>query len=352
MKILSASEQVAAHLKRSIQEGQWSRYIPGAKRLASELNVNTKTVESALLILERDEIIINQGPGKRRLIMPTTTESSRQARVGILLYEQADRQVPYLIELQHALTKAGHSVIFGEKSLVQTKMRLSAIEKTVEQTPADIWLIVGGPRHVLEWFAERPEPSFAIFGRSSEVNIAGAGPDKAPCFAEATRKLIGLGHQRISLITRKLRRQPTPGLCERAFLAELAKHGLPTSDFNLPDWDESIEGLQGLLKSLFQVTPPTALIVDEVPFLITTLQFLASRGLKVPEDVSLVSNEFDPSFMWCKPTFAHVNWSSRRLVDSTLRWVDATTRGKQTRRQIRLQGEFIMGETIARAKGR
>ena len=48
------------------------------------------------------------------------------------------------------------------------------------------------------------------------------------------------------------------------------------------------EGLQKLLGSLFRLTPPTAMIIDEAPLFAATQQFLASQGLRVPQQVSLI----------------------------------------------------------------
>jgi hypothetical protein len=50
----------------------------------------------------------------------------------------------------------------------------------------------------------------------------------------------------------------------------------------LPDWEESPEGFERCLDSLFGSTPPTALILDE-PFLFNAVfHYLAQRGLRVP----------------------------------------------------------------------
>ena len=48
LSLLSAVEQVAAHLRGELGQGRWSGTIPGVNRLAVELGVNRKTVEAAL----------------------------------------------------------------------------------------------------------------------------------------------------------------------------------------------------------------------------------------------------------------------------------------------------------------
>lgn len=51
------------------------------------------------------------------------------------------------------------------------------------------------------------------------------------------------------------------------FLDKLEALGIPTGPYNLPDWDDTPEGLNQRLDSLFPHSPPTALIVAEAPLL-------------------------------------------------------------------------------------
>ena len=180
--------------------------------------------------------------------------------------------------------------------------------------------------------------------------IAGTKPDKLPAFAAATRQLLGFGHRRIILLARQERRLPTPGRSERAFLEELEAHGIQTSHpYNLPDWEESSEGFHRILDSLFGTTPPTALIIEEVSLFFAAQQFLLHRGLRVPEDVSLVCTDGDPHFSWCKPSIAHIHWDSAPVVRRIVRWAANVSRGNDDRRQTYTKAEFIEGGTVGPA---
>ena len=100
----------------------------------------------------------------------------------------------------------------------------------------------------------------------------------------------------------------------RAFLEELNAHGITPGSYHLADWEESPEALYKCLESLFRITPPTALIIDEAPFYVAALQFCSSRGLRVPEDVSLVCADPSPTFEWSQPTVAHIRWETGPVV--------------------------------------
>jgi DNA-binding LacI/PurR family transcriptional regulator len=176
------------------------------------------------------------------------------------------------------------------------------------------------------------------------------GPDKSPAFVAAARRLIELGHKRIVMLVRPDRRLPVPGTPERAFLAELAANGITPGPYHLPDWEDGSGGFQSRLERLFEVTPPTALIVDELLLFVATQQFLARKKLSVPEDVSLVSMESDPAFEWCRPSVAQVRWEHAPVMRRVLAWVNNVSREKTDRRETLTHAEFIDGGTIGPAK--
>ena len=346
---LSVAEQISAQLREELSRGRWRDKMPGVIRLADELEVSRNSVEAALRQLESEGLLIGRGLGRNRLIASSSANTLHPMRVAILLFELVDRQLEYIGGLQHALVEAGHSAIFPSKSLSDLGMKAARVRRLVKQTAADAWVIVGGNREVLEWFSQRPEPSFALFGRREGLPLAATGPDKPSAFVAATKHLIGFRHRRIALLARHMRRRPEPGRTERAFLGELEAHNIPFGDFNLPDWEETKEGYQELLSSLFRVTPPTALIIEEAPFFIATQQFLARVGLGVPEDVSLICADPDPGFSWCEPTVAHIRWDSRPVVRRLVRWAATVSRGGRDVRQDFVPAEFVEGGTVGPA---
>lgn len=352
IRILSAVEQVAVYLKDELQRGKWSGHLPGIDRLAPELGVSRKTLEAALKQLESEGVLKKHGPRRRRSIEVAGTPPPDSLRIGILLSEATDRQLDYVVDLQHELARIGHQVIQAPAAMSDCGMEVRRIARMVESQEADAWVVAGGTREVLLWFHERSLPVCALFGRRRGLPVAGVGPDKSPAYAQATRRLIQLGHRRIVLIARRMRRLPEPGTSERAFLDELAAHRIPRGAYHLPDWEESVDGFHAGLEALFRVTPPTALIVQEAALFAAAQQFLARRGLRVPEDVSLVCTDADPTFAWCKPTIAHIRWDSRPVVRRIVRWAANLSSGKPDVRQVLTPAEFVPGGTIGPAAGR
>jgi DNA-binding LacI/PurR family transcriptional regulator len=339
-------EQVASHLREGIQQGRWRDEMPGRDVLARELGVSPMTVIRALKLLEHEKILAPQGAGRRRRILLASNPAPTSQRIVILPYEPGDRKLDFGIDMQHQLHAHGHSVTFASKSLDQMKMDVARVARLVQKTEADAWIVIAGSEEVLSWFAQQPKPAYALFGSYMSLPMPGSRPDKSKTTSVVVRRLVELGHQRIVMLARDDRRKPMPGTIEVLFLEELRTHGLPSSSYNLPDWENSLEGFQRCLDSLFRHTPPTALIIQQAMLFIAAQQYLARRGILVPEHVSLICTDPDPGFAWCKPSIAHTYWDSHPLIKHVCRWVDNVAHGRRDLRQTATPAHFIEGGTM------
>jgi biotin operon repressor len=352
LRVMTAAEQVAGYLRRALGRGEWGGRIPGGNQLAGLLGVGRNTVEAALQLLEDEGVLVAQGAGRRRRVrLPEELKSAPSLRLAILPGVVEDRRLDYIVELRHELVEAGHVAFFPEKSLLELGMDVNRIARMVERTEADAWVVFGGSREVLAWFIGQGIPVFALFGRRRHLTIAGAGPDKVRAYREVVRHLVALGHRRIVLLALAARRLPEPGLPELAFLEELAAHGIATGAYHLPDWEESPEGLQQLLDSLFGMTAPTALLIDEAHLFHAVKHHLSGKGIRIPGDVSLICTDPDRTFDWCRPSIAHIRWDSGPVVRRIVRWAGNAARGKTDRRQTLTPALFVAGGTVGRVSG-
>ena len=351
LRISSGAQQVAAHLREGLLQGRWSGVLPGRTRLAAELGVSGKIVEAALGLLEHEGLLLGQGPRRRReVLIPEGEIKPRPLRVALMLHEASNMQKHYNVALQHLLIEAGHQVLFAPHNLSELRMDVQRVARVVGKIEADAWVVVSGSQDVLRWFTQQPTPSFALFGRRRAVPIAGVGPEHLPALLVAVRRLLELGHRRIVILVRPERRIPYPGRLERAILDEIAAKGIPVGPYNLPDWDGTRQGLYRCLDGLYQLTPPTALIIDETNVFTATQQYLARRGILSPEHVSLVCCEYDQAFDLFEPPVTHIRWDSRPLVRRIVRWANNVARGIEDRRESFTKATFVVGGTIGPVK--
>ena len=339
------------HLREEVLQGRLSGLMPGVHQLAETLGVGSKTVIAAVKQLERGGMLQGQGPGRRRIAVPEDGVAGRRLRVAILDYDPPEMIERCISDLRHLIESAGHEAFFAASTLLELKLDVRRVARLVARTRADAWVVCAGSREVLEWLAAQPVPAFALFGRRQSVPLAGCGPDHLAAQLVAVRRLLELGHRRIVMLARRERRAGGPGNIERAILAEMAAHGVRTSPYNLPDWDNTCEGFHRLLDELYRLTPPSALIIDEAFLFASAQQHLAQRGILAPQQVSLICTAPDPTFTWCRPTVAHISYDIRPVLRRVVRWANNVACGKDDRHQSFTKAEFVDGGTIGPARG-
>ena len=347
IQIKTAVEQISDTIKDSIISGELKGTIPGAARLAKTLGVNHKTVESALRNLESEGLLINKGARHSRSVNSENLRTSNSGiRIAILLLDQSDVRDIMIVEIKHRLEESGHYPFFVNKSMLDLGMNKRRVARLVSKTETDAWIVLAAPKEILEWFAKQEMPTFAVFGnRLEEVNVAGASPGKSHPVVKATQTLIELGHRRIILIIRKHQRDPI-STSAQAFLDALNSNGIQASDFNLPDWEETAEGFNELLESIFKITPPTAIITDEPFQYLAAHHFMANKGIQIPKHLSLICSDYDPIFKWCMPAVSHITFSNKPLLRRIDDWARKIKNRKSDLRQTIMSANFVPGETI------
>ena len=348
-QILSNAEQLAAYIRSEIVRGRWKGLMPGVDSLSKELSINRNITVHALGILEREGVLIAQGSGKRRKISPNINKPSKSIHISILLYEQHDEHLPYIIELQHTIRAAGYTVSLAPLSLIEIKMDTKRLSRLTEAQSSDAWIVCRAEHKVLEWFHNQSTPVFALFGGLKDIPMAHTEPTKMQALNTAINHLIKLSHSRISLIVRQQERIPVPSSSAQSFLNTLETHGIKVGKFNLPDWEDSPIGLKKGLDSLFSITPPSALIVDEPYLFYATQLHLAAKGIVAPKDISMICIDPNPVFNWNIPSIAHIRWDPTPMLGRIMSWIENISQGIQDTRKISITAEYIHGDTVGQA---
>ena len=347
----STALQVSDFLSDLLKHGNWIDEMPGAASLAAELGVNHKTVEVALEELEREGLLKKQGRGKpRKILTPKYGKKLNSLNIGILHFDQTSFFTGYYAEIQYRLQQEGHEVLHSPRTICELQHDCRKVARMVSKCQVDAWIVPGANQEILEWFAKQELPVFALAGRFIELSIPGIAPNKIPAMQEALAYMVKHQHQRIVLLSREARRKPEPGYFEQCFLKELESHGIASGSYNLPHWEENAAGFHAGLQSLFQMTPPTAIIVDQAEFIGGFLQFCTQQGLAVPRDVSLFCLEPDPSFLWYQAQVSHIDWQMEPFFHRIIKWIENINQGKADFQQSMISAKFIEGGTIGPAK--
>ncbi|MFU8893261.1 MAG: substrate-binding domain-containing protein [Luteolibacter sp.] len=349
----STAKQLCAHLREEIQAGRLAGTMPGVNQLVQQLGMGTRTVIGAIQLLESEGWVEKAGNRRPRIIVrdsEKTRSTKKRLRIQILLYESDDFVDPYFNNLRHHLEQAGHDPVFHHQTLVELEMSAKRVKRLIQSTPADAWIVVAGSREVLETFRRSQIPSYALFGRQTQVQMAGLVILKTPALAKAIGHLVDMGHRRIVLMTREERRKPKPGVLENNFLLELEANGIQTGAYHLPDWEESTEGFHAKLSSLFRVTPPTAMVFSEPKFFFAAQQFFLKRKISVPGDVSLLVLDEHPAYSWFESGVSQISSNSQSWIKPVLHWVKNLADGVSHERKTIIKARFVVGGTTGPAR--
>jgi DNA-binding LacI/PurR family transcriptional regulator/biotin operon repressor len=345
LHVLSASEQVAEYLRENLLCGTWTGTMPGEDRLVVQLGVGRNTIKMALRHLEQEGLLVGQGAGRRRKIVLPKDHAPPALQVAVLFYEKGDETHDMLVRFQNKLKAAGHTVVQAPKNLTDLGGNLRRLARMIKDTRADAWVVIAGSREEIQCFVHRQVPVFTLFGAFGRLRVAGIAPDQVPAIVGVTRRLIALGHRRLVFLESHFTLS-SPGREGTAFLDELTAHGIETGNYNMPGWEGGFDGFYRCLESLFAKTPPTAIFLFSAAEYFATTQFLLHRGLRVPQDVSLVCCYMAPYFRRYQPSISHVRWNDQLMVNRIARWAKNISHGKEDTRQTRIEAEFVEGGTV------
>lgn len=116
----------------------------------------------------------------------------------------------------------------------------------------------------------------------------------------------------------------------------------------MPAMERTSAGIRQCLDSLYSLTPPTALIIDEPCIFLPIKDELARRGIISPRDVSLISVDHHVIFDRYHPTVAHIRWKMQSVHRRILTWATNVSRGKNDFRATLTKSVFVDGGTVGR----
>lgn len=349
---LTVTDQVAETLREGLRIGRWGTQLPGTRRLSAELGIARATLMKAIRTLETEGSLAAQQPGDARSVVLTDAlmVRKRPLRVAILVASRVDPLVDYSLRLVQTIQGAGHEGFMVSAARSALLNGPKALTKLTKDNPADAWVIIDSNEELSKWFSASGLPVIGIGGRCRAHPMASTGHLVEKALLEVTTRLRSLGHSRIVLLDHEVHRGPIRSSRAKRFLFHLEATGIQTGDYNHPEWKESPEDFRNLLKSLFHVTPPTALICMADLYASAAISFLDRRSLRIPHDVSLICAQPLPCHDWqllgldLTRFLVDHEFGNRRVV----RWLESVRQGRPEMDSRFSQARVHWGNTIGR----
>jgi DNA-binding LacI/PurR family transcriptional regulator len=344
------ASQVAARILQEIDNGTWVDRLPPERALVANLKVSRKTLRKALAELRRDGFFGPAGRWGRKITARSTAVARKPVNsVALLTPEPLEQLRPYtamwIDGLRAILFERGFRLVTFCGPAYFNQNLGEALDRLVKQSPQSCWLLMRSSSRSQRWFHKQGLPCVVAGSCHEGIPLPNVDLDYNAICRHAAGMMFRLGHRRIAFLNRQSQ-QAGDLEGEEGFLKGAASVGATAV---IARHDGTVDGAYQQLTRLFKWNPPTALLVNNPAFYLTTVSFLASRGLQVGRDVSLISHDNDDFLSYLRPTPARYSFNpyvyARRLMSVILLQISGQN-GKSLAQRI--APDFQPGESLAR----
>jgi len=310
---LPAALRIAQALQEKIerQEYQPGEWLPTERELAREFSADRTTVRAAVAYLAEQRLIMRE-PGRRPWINTSTegvADSNRRntghsALQTIAAIIPQPINYPALSTIQRGVLRVLHQrkspyrlIVFDNQgdtwsqSVALEQHALEAIEK--EGIGGAILWPIGGEETLsaIEHLQRTGTPLIMLDRCPTEVPCDFIGVDNRTAARDAVTYLLDLGHRRIAHLT-STECILTVREREEGYREALLSRGVEPDEkliYRLPERDDLYPDVGPAVDCLLSLSePPTALFALKDLLAHAFIAELGSRGLRVPEDISVV----------------------------------------------------------------
>jgi DNA-binding LacI/PurR family transcriptional regulator len=336
-------------LRQFLAEGEWQEHLPGERALALRIGVSRPTLHEALLILEK-EGAVRRRPKAAWQILATPGQAARGPRKVIFLS-------PLRLEDYDAFALHQYTVLSGhlaERGHETEAIRLPSAGRDgsegtlgdlARQNRPDAWVLYRCSPATQAWFAKSGLPVVVMGSAPEALNIRSIDVDYRAAGRHAMATLLRLGHKPDRIIYLMPEEKLLGHLEAQAGMAEAlagreSEPRVATVGGNPADICRKAD-------SLWRGTPPTALIVLRPLQTLTLMTHLARKGVRIPEDVSLVALDDNPVLGRLVPVPSHYRKDIAHFAALLRRSIEQAMSGRGSGpRGIRVIPELDRGETL------
>jgi DNA-binding LacI/PurR family transcriptional regulator len=352
----SLVHETAVTLKEWISTGMLSEILPGELQLKKRLGVGRDTLRLALKLLTDEGWVKPTAKGMQRHVLAKHQHSPKQADndqlpVTFLSPNRIEHRGT-LLELEDTqlrLTEQGRRLRFLSPDIFHLKHPERQLERLVHTHPSAAWILSLTSEPIQRWFAQQGLPTFLYEWPFPGVNLPYVVVDWEAAAFHAGLQLIRQGHRNIGIFEYEERR---PGLIaeENGLQRALATADSPGRLLVFKD-NLSPMSVARSLDSAFNLgVRPTALIFTRAAQVLTCFSWLASKGIRVPTDVSLVALPNDSWYAELYPSLSYYEPNTKIFSrDIAQRVLELANTGRVTRKSIKIPLEHVAGATIGPA---
>lgn len=303
------ADRVFDLLRDQILSGRWGETLPSERHLSVELEVSRPTLHTSLCALER-EGFIRGTPGQRwQVIKRPGKPVERSNRNPVVVYLRNANTKPDLTslisvidDLRQKLHSCGLRMVIenafaqGTKQLNRTLMRIDEAHRP------SFYILASTPPEVHRWYQAFEVPAAILGSRTDDVVLPAIDFSPESLMRHAVNHLFNRGHRRITLLQANV-----GGVGDmisvdtfRQTCAKHAKQGLRWTVGKPILTPPAVRN--ATLKYLSRPTRSSAFILTELELVMCMYSTIGELGLRIPDDVSILSTCYWPILDYLTPT--------------------------------------------------
>lgn len=216
---------------------------------------------------------------------------------------------------------------------------------------AEALILIGQQHHPAMYeLLDKHDVSFVnTYTLDQNSNHPSVGFDNEAAAADITRHLVHLGHRNICVISGRTRDNDRTITRLDGIRRELLKHGIELEPERITERSYSIaDGREACAELLSRIHPrPTALICGNDVLALGAIVECRERGLRIPEDVSIVGFDNLELSKHSNPPLTTVNVPTARMGDSAASYILDRLNGKEAAPQNFVEVQLILRHTTA-----
>lgn len=321
------------------------------------LRVSRRTLTVALAQLQRAGVVKSESTRGHRILglKGRPGGAAPLAQIGLLTPEPLDEMRPgatlWVNDLQALLAERHYRLNFfcGRRYMSRQPGRL--LSRLVEGNRQTCWILAGSTEPTQRWFASEKIPAVVVGTCHGDVVLPDVDIDFYAMGRHVAGRVAAFRHHKAALFLTNF-----PGYftseteSERGFREVLRSAGREAQVVYHERTRESL--LRVLRRVLSGPNYATAIVLCNSLDYLTAASFLARRGLRFPEDVSVIARNDDAFMTALLPTPTRYHVSPHLIAQRIFRLLMQVVAGQTPLRpHIRIMPDFIAGESLGPPPG-
>jgi len=335
-----------------IASGEWISLLPGERRLAEILKVGRDTIRQTLEQLEEKGILAPAETGCRRRILggapPTVDDLRGGLRIGLLAHRRLEQlPQPMLLEIdgiRDALADQSGSLEVFAPGWYEQQHPEKRLEALIRDEHCQAWVLLRSTAVVQGWFMKQRVPGLIRGYPHPGITLPHLDIDWYATARHAAGRLWRSGHRRVLVIG-----TPAPLMGLEAAIRGVTELGEPDFSATVMDENGTPEAVGRVLaRALKLKQPPTAIIATRLRQAATALTWLGSRGIRVPQHLSLVSLFWEPYLDYLVPEISGYRVDPEAVAKLVVRRLERIAAGERNPGgSAWITPEWVRGTSVA-----